>query len=744
MNRLLICLLAALTFALAQPAPVDRSPDTTTNSTVSETTSTITPEVDRASDDVNNANGNNGVDNVDDNVTNEMDDEITDEMTGQASETAAPVSGSQPQGWPAIVSAEARDLLQQAETTAVQAYFTYDRHTPDRPLWRETLQLASASRERAPERVEPVRFLAEIYLITEWYARAWQTWQDYIALGAELDSNALTQLSIAGKNIGFLSYQQDNLPRAEQFYAQVFALNPDDDEALLWLGRLNFEMQNPQAALPFWQEAVRRDLREPQARTARYFLRRTQSQVTYGVAASDAFYQGFEAYQAGNLEAAFNAFVRAINLNDAYIDAVRLAGRVNLERGNLEQALRFYRRANDLTAEMATEMAADVDEDSGASDAAANNVDNTVDGVAVDGVTADSTIETDAAQLDTTEDVLAADFFRAADVDVERYGAVAVQAFRDGVHAFESLDVVMARRALARATALNADYAPAWLWRGYAEFELGNAAAAVNAFQQVTRLEPTNTTFASTQSQAAAQVAALAAAQAAQAAQAANQVPSQATPTTPTSPNVPTSPQGVPLGDPQLIDVPPLPTGDNLVLLDVTYTHNGNFDLETNVSTGTRAFTFFDVPARIPDNLAFPVNYAAGTLYQRLEVRNKPSGFPVQYQHCLLQSALAFSGANLSSVSACSDANGLTLTAPGVYEHVQPLPSLVRAGAFNWRQPASQQILIVKDRRGVPVDNRYGFEGQWYASPIFSLYYPMQVRYTAVIVPPGGAFTDWP
>ena len=214
---------------------------------------------------------------------------------------------------------------------------------------------------------------------------------------------------------------------------------------------------------------------------------------------------------------------------------------------------------------------------------------------------------------------------------------------------------------------------------------------------------------------------------------------------TPTSPSVPTSPQGVPLGDPQLIDVPTLPTGENLVLLDVTYTHNGNFDLETNVSTGTRAFTFFDVPARIPNNLAFPVNYAGGTLYQRLEVRNKPSGFPVQYQHCLLQSALAFSGTNaLSSVSACSDANGLTLTAPGIYEHVQPLPSLVRVGAFNWRQPVAQQLLIVKDRRGVPIDNRYGFAGNWYASPIFSLYYPMQVRYTAVIVPPGGEFTGWP
>ena len=736
MNRLLICLLATFNLALAQPTPANTAPADTAPNTLDVATDDVT---DTASDSapmpVNTPDTHTADTQDADDASVVSDVSVTADEPHQDA-TEASLSSS----WPAIFSAEARALLRQAETTAVRAYFTYDRHTPDRPLWRETLQLARASRDRAPERVEPVRFLAEIYLITEWYARAWQTWQAYIDLGGELDSSALTQLSIAGRNIGFLSYQQDNLPRAEQFYAQVFDLNPADDEALLWLGRLNFEMQDPTAALPFWQEAVRRNLREPQARTARYFLQRTQSQVIYGVAASDAFYQGFEAYQAGDLETAFNAFVRAINLNDGYVAAVRMAGRVNLERGNLEQALRFYRRANDLTREatIASESGdvADIDTDIiNNSDVDNGNIDtSTVD-------TADSDItEIDVTEIDVTEiDAFAADYFRPADVDVEQYGAVAVQAFRDGVQAFETLDIMAARRALARATALNANYTPAWLWRGYAEFELGNAAATVNAFQQVARLEPANVTFVTTQGQAAAQVAAQAQAAARAAAQAA-QVTNQTNPAT----TAPTSPQGVPLGDPQLIDVPALPTGENLVLLDVTYTHNGSFDLETNVSTGTRALTFFDVPNRIPANLAFPVNYAGGTLYQRLEVRNKPSGFPVQYQHCLLQNALSFNGVNVSSASACSDANGLTLTAPGIYEHVQPLPSLLRAGAFNWRQPASQQLLIVKDRRGVPVDNRYGFEGAWYASPIFSLYYPMQIRYTAVIVPPGGAFTGWP
>ena len=53
-------------------------------------------------------------------------------------------------------------------------------------------------------------------------------------------------------------------------------------------------------------------------------------------------------------------------------------------------------------------------------------------------------------------------------------------------------------------------------------------------------------------------------------------------------------------------------------------------------------------------------------------------------------------------------------------------------------------VLVVKDTDGKPVDTRYGFDGAWAGAPDLGLYYPMQVRYTAVLVPPGGTFTGFP
>lgn len=49
-------------------------------------------------------------------------------------------------------------------------------------------------------------------------------------------------------------------------------------------------------------------------------------------------------------------------------------------------------------------------------------------------------------------------------------------------------------------------------------------------------------------------------------------------------------------------------------------------------------------------------------------------------------------------------------------------------------------MLVVKDKAGHPVDDRFGFGGKWDGSPDFSLYYPMTVRFTAVVVARGASY----
>ncbi len=164
---------------------------------------------------------------------------------------------------------------------------------------------------------------------------------------------------------------------------------------------------------------------------------------------------------------------------------------------------------------------------------------------------------------------------------------------------------------------------------------------------------------------------------------------------------------------------------DQFVLLDTHYTHN----------TETRAFSFFPIPAGVPDNWYAPVDYVGGTIHMRLEVLSKPSTKGVNYQICIFQDQ------HSSDKHAC--AKYQYFTAPGVYTWQQPVSSLWQFNVIDWSRKLLDTMLVVKDKNGNPVDDRYGFGGAWDGSPDFSLYYPMEVHFTAIVVRNGGIFTGW-
>jgi hypothetical protein len=188
----------------------------------------------------------------------------------------------------------------------------------------------------------------------------------------------------------------------------------------------------------------------------------------------------------------------------------------------------------------------------------------------------------------------------------------------------------------------------------------------------------------------------------------------------------PTSPPPPPPSPPS-----PSPSSSGLVLLDVTWTHSAT-PINTPVWGSGKAFTFFSVPSAVPSNLISPVDYAHGTLYQRLIVYSKPSTKTVQYQICIFQDEI------ISSKHACSDRSKLRFTAPGTYYASEPMTSLYQYGVIDWSRRTLVDMLTIADGNGNLVDDRYGFAGKWDGSPNFGLYYPMSVRYTAIVVAPGG------
>ena len=171
-----------------------------------------------------------------------------------------------------------------------------------------------------------------------------------------------------------------------------------------------------------------------------------------------------------------------------------------------------------------------------------------------------------------------------------------------------------------------------------------------------------------------------------------------------------------------------LTVGTQVVLLDVTYTHN----------TVSRAFSFFDIPSGVPSNLVSPINYAQGTLYQRVEVLSKPSNKGVKYKLCIFQDEI------IPERHSCAQGSGLlNFAGTGTYYSSMLMTSLYQYSNNQWNRSLLANMLVVNDANDKPVDDRYGWLGTWIGSPDFSLYYPMKVHYTAIVVPPGGGEPVW-
>ena len=185
-----------------------------------------------------------------------------------------------------------------------------------------------------------------------------------------------------------------------------------------------------------------------------------------------------------------------------------------------------------------------------------------------------------------------------------------------------------------------------------------------------------------------------------------------------------------------LLGETPSPTSSNCIyVLGIKYSpgETGN-----NVCNH-EAFKFFQLPPATPDSWTSPINYSQGTLYQRVQIIEKPTSTPVRYAICFFQDEV------LAPRHACGDLSNMAFTVPGTYYSSQSMPTLYQySTAVDWTRRPHVIMLHMTDAYNHQPDSYPDFMALWYGTPNWGLYYPMKLRYTAIIVPPGGGAPVWP
>lgn len=625
---------------------------------------------------------------------------------------------------PALPSA-AQEALAKGQQTASQALATYDSHFLDRPLWRQAVEYGLAAQRAAPDRPEPYRFLGQVYATVKFYSRAWEAWQTYLELGGQLNAQTNRYVADVASWLGMNSFDQQRYQEAIPYFELLLRVDPESEEANQHLALIHLALGEPEAAKAYLDTLT---ARYPDNASYRELMAQAEEQLRYGVAASNAYRQGLERYRAGNLADALVAFRQATEANDEFRDAFVWAGRTSLELKRPQEALPYWQRAvalgpGDREAQQALTLAR----------------------------------------------------------NQASFGIEAYAAYQRGVSQYAQGQLEAAQQSFQEATASNGRYGDAWGWLGRIALETGDLETAAAAYDRARQLTPENATYEAQYQAAAAQLDERRAAQRAQAqaqaeaaaqaererqareaeaqrqaeeqaaaaeqarqAEAAQQVaaaepPAEQPVEPPTEQPEPEGAEAMPPAAPEANAAPAperaaeaiqptVQAAPQITLLEVEHTHR------VGSSSSGGAYTFFPVPEALTGDLEAPVDYAGGTVFQRLEVMSKPSDAAVRYQLCLVPND------EIVVRPACSS-DTLSFDAPGVYEARQALSAFSEYDNIDWGKGLVNVMLVLKDSDGRPLDNTY-FLGD--AEPIdLGRYYPMQVRYEAVIVPPGGTFQGW-
>lgn len=239
----------------------------------------------------------------------------------------------------------AQIALDKGEQAMQNALSTYTRQYPDQALWKEAIAQGKEAQRVAPNALEPVRFLAEVYSRSNWYGPAYKTWNEFLDAGGQLDAEAAPLYVEITSKLGFEAYRQKRSDDALNYYLNLIDIVPYDKEAYVWAARILLEEGKPKQAIPYWQTVVERDVTD---KRAAYFLNVSKAQTEWGIDAATAFEEGVLLYEEGDLIRARERFARAVSFNEMYPEAWAWLGRVEFENANYQEAASYYQEATQL------------------------------------------------------------------------------------------------------------------------------------------------------------------------------------------------------------------------------------------------------------------------------------------------------------------------------------------------------------------------------------------------------------
>ena len=159
------------------------------------------------------------------------------------------------------------------------------------------------------------------------------------------------------------------------------------------------------------------------------------------------------------------------------------------------------------------------------------------------------------------------------------------------------------------------------------------------------------------------------------------------------------------------------------------------YDLNRLVTVKDKGFPRDQPPrSEANGNWVTPVNYAEGTLYFRVEIRSQPQPQRMQTQFCIWQDDLVLEN--------CGPRVSLTGNANTVVTWSKEVKKMYKKNgvSLDWSRPRQRYGIAIKNSQGLPVSSIKGWN---WSGENPALWYPMNMRFSVVVVAKGATFSGW-
>jgi cytochrome c-type biogenesis protein CcmH/NrfG len=250
----------------------------------------------------------------------------------------------------AAVAQDAPDAALTRAERALEAALASDApRSPDAAVWTRALDAARAAVDVSgtPPDADALTLLARAYQGAGWWSRAVETWQELEATRGPLRGEDARAWRDAAVQLAYARYQAGDRVAAAARLGAVLERDPNDLEALRWSGRIALELDRPGEAAGWYARLL---ALAPDDVNARFQLELAREREAHGRAASDAFREGLARLDAGDVDAAVDAFARAEAADPSWLEPLRWRARTLMENeraGAVDAWLRLVERDPD-------------------------------------------------------------------------------------------------------------------------------------------------------------------------------------------------------------------------------------------------------------------------------------------------------------------------------------------------------------------------------------------------------------